>query len=163
MTSEQQQAAADRVRADQAFWRELVAEVGREHMHEPGPMGEWTFKDLAAHLAAWRNTRIPMLEALARGEPLPPTPSPAEMTDDDEINAWLQDRDRGRSLDDILDDYDRSFDRLADVLEAMPEDLARDPNAMPWAPGYVIVDTDFTEHLHEEHLPSVRAWLDSRA
>src|SRR6185503_21168799 len=100
MTSEQQQAAADRVRADQAFWGELVAEVGREHMHEPGPMGEWTFKDLAAHLAAWRNTRIPMLEALARGEPLPSTPWPTEMTDDDEINAWLQERDTSRSLDD---------------------------------------------------------------
>ena len=41
MTSEQQQAVADRVRADQQFWRGLVHEVGRERMNEPGPMGEW--------------------------------------------------------------------------------------------------------------------------
>jgi hypothetical protein len=34
---------------------------------------------------------------------------------------------------------------------------------MPWARGSVIVDSDFTEHLHEEHLPSIRAWLDNRA
>jgi len=163
MTSEQQKAAADRIRADHRFWRDLVAEVGRERMDEPGPMGEWTFKDLTAHLAAWRNTRLPMLEALARGEPLPGPPWPDGMTDDDEINAWFQDRDSTRSLDDILDSYDQSFERLAAVIEAMPEDLARNPNAMPWAPGYVIVDTDFTEHLHEEHLPSIRAWLDARA
>ena len=163
MTSQQQKAVADKVRADQRFWRDLVAEVGRERMNEPGPMGEWTFKDLTAHLAAWRNARIPMLEALARGDPVPPAPWPADMTDDDEINAWLQERDSKRPLDEILDAYDQSFDRLADVLEAMPEDLARDPNAMPWAPGYVIVDTDFTEHLHEEHLPSIRTWLDARA
>src|SRR5690349_20177093 len=105
MTSEQQQAVADSLRADRRCWRDLVAEVGREHMAEPGPMGEWTFKDLAAHLAAWRDARIPMLEALARGEPIPAAPWPASMTDDDEINAWLQDRDSRRSLDDILDDY----------------------------------------------------------
>jgi hypothetical protein len=161
MTSPEQQAVADRVRADRAFWRVLVTEVGRERMNEPGPMGEWTFKDLTAHLAAWRNCRIPMIEALARREPLPPAPWPADMEgDDDAINAWFQQRDRDRTVDDVLDDYDQSFDRLATAIEALPEDVARDPNALPWAPGYVVVDIDFTEHLHDEHLPSIRAWLD---
>ena len=27
-------------------------------MTEPGPMGEWTFKDLAAHLLGWRERTI---------------------------------------------------------------------------------------------------------
>ncbi len=163
MPSIEQQAVAEALRTDRQFWRVLVAEVGREHMDEPGPMGEWTFKDLAAHLAAWRNCRIPMIEAVGRGDPLPPAPWPAGMTDDDEINAWFQARDASRALDDVLDDYDQSFERLALAIEALPEDVARDPNALPWAPGYVVVDTDFTEHLHEEHLPSIRAWLDARA
>src|SRR5436190_9441267 len=92
MPSPEQQAAADRVRADQQFWRALVDEVGRDRMNEPGPMGEWTFKDLAAHLAGWRNARIPMIEAVGRGEPVPPPPWPADMDDDDAINAWLQRR-----------------------------------------------------------------------
>jgi hypothetical protein len=162
MPSVELQAVAEAVRADRTFWRNLVDEVGRERMDEPGPMGEWSFKDLTAHLAAWRNCRIPMIEAIARGEPVPGTPWPAGMTDDDEINAWFQARDSRRTLDDILDDYDRSFERLAVALEALPEDVARDPNALPWAPGYVVIDTDFTEHLHEEHLPSIRAWLDTR-
>ena len=162
MTSPELRAAAERIRADAEFWRELVAEVGRDRMEEPGPMGEWTFKDLTAHLAAWRNARIPMLEAVSRRGPVPPPPWPGGMDDDDTINAWFQERDAARSLDDVLDDYDRSFERLAAVIEAMPDDLATDSNAMPWAPGYVIVDTDFTEHLHEEHLPSIRGWLDGR-
>jgi hypothetical protein len=163
MPSVELQAVAEAVRADRTFWRNLVDEVGRERMDEPGPMGEWSLKDLTAHLAAWRNCRIPMIEAIARGEPVPGTPWPAGMTDDDEINAWFQARDSRRTLDDILDDYDRSFERLAVALEALPEDVARDPNALPWAPGYVVIDTDFTEHLHEEHLPSIRAWLDTRS
>jgi hypothetical protein len=164
MTSEQQKAAADRIRADREFWRDLVAEVGREHMHEPGPMGEWTFKDLAAHLAAWRNYRIPMIVAVTRGEPVPAPPWPAGLGEDDydAINAWLQRRDSDRSLDDVLDDYDGSFERLAVALEALPERVAHDPNGLPWMDGEAAVDADFTEHLHGEHAPAVRAWLDSR-
>jgi hypothetical protein len=164
MTTPQQQAVADRVREDRAFWQALVAEVGRDRMLEPGPMGEWSFKDMTAHLAAWRNTRIPMIEAVARGEPLPATPWPAELGEDDydEINDWFQARDAGRSLDDVLDDYDASFERLARAIEALPEDAAHDPNALPWTEGTAAVDIDFTEHLHDEHEPATRAWLASR-
>lgn len=165
MPTPEQHAVAERIRADGRFWRELVAEVGRERMHEPGPMGEWTFKDLAAHLAAWRNTRIPMIEAAVRGEPFPSPPWPAELASDDyeAINAWFQERDRDRSLDDVLDDYDRSFERLAVAIEALPDDVAHDPNALPWTEGAAAaVDIDFTEHLHSEHVPSVRAWLEGR-
>jgi len=163
MTSPEQQAVADRVRVDREFWRGLVAEVGRERMNEPGPMGEWSFKDLAAHLAAWRNCRIPMIEAVARGEPVSAPPWPADLANDDydAINAWFQERDQSRSLDDVLDDYDRSFERLAVAIEALPEGVAHDPKALPWTEGAAAaVDVDFTEHLHAEHVPSIRAWLD---
>jgi hypothetical protein len=162
MTSEAQRQLAARVRADRQVWRDLVAEVGRERMLEPGPMGDWTFKDMAAHLAAWRNARIPMIEAISRGESVPPPPWPAEMDDDDAINTWLQARDRDRPLDEVLDDYDRSFERLAAAIEALPEDVAHDPNGLPWAGGTRAVDIDFTDHLHDEHLPDVRAWLEAR-
>jgi hypothetical protein len=165
MTSTKQREAADRVRADQRYWRDLVAEVGRDRMDEPGPMGEWTFKDLVAHLAAWRNYRIPMIQAAGRGEPMPPPPWPAGLVEDDydAINAWFQARDATRSLDDVLEDYDQSFDRLATALEALPESIAEDPKGLPWTDGDAAVDIDFTDHLHEEHAPAVRAWLDTRA
>ena len=160
MTDAAQRAQAERIRADREFWRALVAEVGRDRMLEPGPMGEWTFKDLAAHLAAWRNRRIADIEALGRGEPRPPPPWPDE-DDTDAINAAIHERDRDRSLDDVLDDYDGTFERLARAVEALPEAVAHDPNAL-FDDGEPIVDIDFTEHLHEEHVPGIRAWLDRR-
>jgi hypothetical protein len=163
MASRQQRAAAERLREDRRFWQSVVAEVGRARMNQPGPMGEWTFKDLTAHLAAWRNYRIPMVEAAGRGEPIPAPPWPAELAEDDydEINAWFQQRDAARSLDDVLGDYDGSFERLARAIEELPEDVAHDPQALPWMGGETAVDADFTEHLHGEHLPAIRAWLDS--
>src|SRR5919201_1911286 len=95
--SDRKELIAD-IQREQHAWREIVAEVGRDRMNEPGPMGEWTFKDLASHLAGWRGRTIARLEAAANGRPEPPTPWPAELKDDDSINAWIRERDRQRSL-----------------------------------------------------------------
>jgi len=149
------------VRVDRDFWRALVDEVPRDRMTEPGPMGDWSFKDMAAHLAGWRNPRIAILEAAARGEPAPPNPWPADLDDDDPINDWINDQAKNQSLEEVLSDYDSTFYRLADALEALPEETLADPEAFPWTGGTALLDADFTQHLHEEHYPSVRAWLDS--
>lgn len=150
------------VRADRQFWRDLVAEVGPDRLNQPGPMGEWTFGDMAGHLVGWRDRTIARLEAAARGEPDPPPPWPAELAqmddDDDSINAWIHERHAGRSSEELVADYDASYERLARALESLPDDVLSDPEAFPWAGG-PLVDVDFTGHLHEEHLPSVRAWL----
>jgi hypothetical protein len=153
---------AGAIRADRAFWRALVEEVGRDRMDEPGPMGDWTFKDLASHLAAWRNYRIALLEARARGESEPVPLWPAEFDDDDTINAWIRERDLSRGLEDLLADYDGSFERFAAAVEALPQSVLRDPTAFSWSDGESLIASDPTSHLHDGHVPGVRAWLDRR-
>ncbi|HEY8868998.1 MAG TPA: maleylpyruvate isomerase N-terminal domain-containing protein [Candidatus Limnocylindrales bacterium] len=152
------------IRADQQFWRDLAAEVGPDRYSEPGPMGEWSFGDIAGHLLGWRNRTLARLEAFSRGEPDPPNPWPAELDDGDDdydaINAWIRDHHADRSPAHLVGDYDASYDRLVAIIEAMPEAKLTEPNAIPWA-GAALVDVDFTDHLHEEHLPSVRAWLEA--
>jgi hypothetical protein len=147
------------IRADQQFWRDLAAEVGPDRYAQPGPMGEWSFGDVAGHLLGWRNRTLARLEAFSRGAPDPPNPWPAEIEDEDAVNAWIRDNDANRSPAQLVGDYDASYDRLAATIEAMPNDKLTDPGAIPWA-GSALVDADFTGHLHEEHVPSVRAWLE---
>jgi len=160
-TTSREQFAAE-IRADRAFWRALLDEVGRERMDEPGPMGDWTFRDLAAHLAGWRNVRIAQLEAAARGEPDPPKPWPADLHDDDRINDWIHEQNRQRALDDVLDDYDSSFERLAAAIERLRDDQLTDPDAFEWTGGTPLMKGRFASHLHDEHVPAIRAWLASR-
>ena len=148
------------IRADQQFWRELTAQVGPDRFAEPGPMGEWTFGDLAGHLVGWRNRTLARLEAFSRGQPDSPDPWPAEFGDDDAINDWIHDWHAGRTPGQLVGDYEASYDRLVAVLDAIPNDKLTDPNAIPWVGG-PLVDIDFTGHLHDEHVPSVRAWLDA--
>src|SRR5690349_425093 len=75
------------IEADRAEWRALLAEVGEGRMEQPGPMGEWTFKDLAAHLTGWRERSIARLEAAGRHQETPAPPWPANLNEDDEINT----------------------------------------------------------------------------
>jgi hypothetical protein len=147
---------------ERQLWRDLVAEVKVERMTEPGPMGPWNFKDLAAHLLGWRDRTISRLEAAVDGREEPAPPWPGELHDEDLINAWFQQRSDGRSVRAVLDDVDRSYGRLANALAALPEDLVTRRDAFPWMEGESLAETKLFGHLHDEHMPSIRAWLASR-
>ena len=147
------------LRADQRFWRDLAARVGPSRYAEPGPMGEWSFGDMAGHLVGWRNRTINRLEAFASDQPEPPNPWPAELEgDDDAVNDWIHAEHAGRSAEQLVADYDGSYDRMIAALERTPDAKLTDPDALEWVDG-ALVDADFTDHLHEEHDPSVEAWL----
>jgi hypothetical protein len=146
------------LRADQKFWRDLAAEVLPERYADPGPMGEWSFADMAGHLLGWRNRTIARLDALGRGEPDPAPPWPPALDDDGPINDWIRQHDADRAPEQLVADYDASYDRLIAAIEAVPDAMATDPDAFPWLEG-PLPDADFTSHLHDEHVPDVRAWL----
>jgi hypothetical protein len=158
------------IRADQQLWRDLAAEVRPGRYSEPGPMGDWSFADLAGHLLGWRDRTIARLGAAARGEPEPAPPWPPSLDDDDSfqvggadpdaINAWIRDQHAGRAPEQLVADYDASYDRLIAAIESLPDQVLTDADAFPWI-GAPAVTVDFTGHLHEEHLPGLRAWLDS--
>jgi hypothetical protein len=145
---------------ERAAWQVLLVEIGEDRMEEPDPMGAWTFKDLAAHLTVWGDRLNARIEA---GPGVyPPTPWPASMDDDDEINAWIHEQHRDRPLRDILADMDRSYERLAFLIETLPEDDLMTPGRFDFMGGKALVDGDFFGHYHEEHEPSLRAWLQTR-
>ena len=158
MQTQAEQIAA--IRADQGFWRALAAEVGPVRFAEPGPMGDWSFADMAGHLAGWRERTINRLLAVGRGEPEPPPPWLVEADGEDEVhkvNDWIRERHAGRSPADLVAEYDASYDRLIEALETVPAHLHA--SVVPWA-DEPLVEVDFTGHLHDEHVGPVRAWLD---
>jgi hypothetical protein len=150
-----------RCERERQVWRGLVDEVGIDRMTEPGPMGPWSFKDLAAHLLGWRDRTIARLEAAAQGRAPPPV-WPSELRDDDSINDWIQARSDGRSVRAVLDDADRSYERLSDAIAALPEETVTSTVALPWMQGESLAETDLFSHLHDEHMPSIRTWLATR-
>ena len=57
---------------EQTQWEALLGEIGEEHMTQPGVAGEWSIKDIVAHLTGWRRRTVERFQAALRQEPSPP-------------------------------------------------------------------------------------------
>jgi hypothetical protein len=144
---------------EQEQWEALLAEIGEARMDQLGVAGEWSIKDIVAHLTGWRRRTVARLQAAQRGEADPSPPWPAHLQTDDEINAWLYQTDRDRSVREILRDSRQVFQQLLAAIEAFPEAELLDPHRFPWWDGDVLSAAALFGHFHEEHEPDMRAWL----
>ncbi len=153
---------------ERAFWEQLVAEVGEEHMLVPGATGRWTFKDVVAHLNGWRINTLARLDAALHGRAPGAPPWPAHLREEedvDEINAWIYQAYRDRPLRDVLDEYQRSFFAMRDAANALSERDLTEPGRYDWMKGESLASTITASfgHLHEEHESALRDWLNQRA
>ena len=122
-------ALIDWARRERAGWELLVAEVGEARMPLPGPMGDWTFRDLLVHLDAWqRFEQGPVEQALTGERSAPPWPAELDPTrDQDAINQFVYEATRHRPVADVLRDARRTWDHLEEALTALPEAALTEP------------------------------------
>src|SRR5689334_24155319 len=104
-------------------WEALLDEFGPTRMGRPGVNGEWSMKDIVAHLTGWNHRLIASLQAAQRGEPEPPPPWPVNLQTDDEVNKWIYESNHGRSVQEVLDDSSQMFHELFAVVESLLEDV----------------------------------------
>ncbi len=141
-------------------WEAFLNQIGSDRMEQPGVAGDWSIKDIVAHLTDWQPRQIARIQAAQRGEPEPPPPWPAHLQTDDAINAWIYEANRGRSVRQVLDESRRVFQQLLTVIEGLPDDILIEP-------AYHIVElggqrfstSEFFDHFHDDHEPDIRAWL----
>jgi hypothetical protein len=153
--------AIDRESAD---WEALLAQVGEARMLEPGAMGDWTFKDLVAHLTGWRARGLRRLEAAANGQPEPQPAWPANLTNDDEINDWIYAQNKDRLLGEVVSESRESYARLAEIVQMLPDEALTNPEYFPWLEGHAlgpaITTGAYFGHWHDEHEPGIQRWLE---
>ena len=148
--------------AEYQSWERLLGEIGEDRMDEPGAAGEWSIKDVVAHLTAWRRRTVRRLEAVAQGQPEPKAEWSAELTDDDDINAWFHARDRDKSVSEVLSEARRVFQQMVSAIEKVPENKLDDPRSFPWMEGAPLSGAAFFSHFHDEHEADMRAFLARR-
>jgi len=148
------------LRAARAEWDELLAEVGEERMSEPGAAGDWSVKDVMAHLTSYSRWFINASEAHFRGE-LPPLDG-TEGMDFEQRNLFWHQQTRDRPLADVQAESQQVFSRLLEVVEAHSQEFLTQPQQFEGAPGpflvWKLLEGDGYEH-YREHMRSIRAWL----
>lgn len=151
----------DDLRDEQAGWEELLHDIGEDHMTQPGVAGQWSIKDIVAHLTGWRRRTVARFQAALRHEPAPPPAWPPHLQTDDEINAWIYAANRDLPLADVLREARDVYEKLERALDAFPAADLFDPASFPWlgAEDFPLTGALFYGHFHEEHEPDMRAWL----
>ncbi len=59
---------------ERAAWEALLKQVGDDRMTIVGVVGDWSIKDIVAHITAWEQRPVEWLAAARRGDK--PTPAP---------------------------------------------------------------------------------------
>lgn len=147
------------LKSENEAWEALLADIGEDRMETPGVAGQWSIKDIVAHITAWRRRTVGRVEALARGDPTPPPPWPEGLKDDDDINAWFHAQDRDQSVKHVLAESRRVFEQLAAGVAKLPDAVLNDAAPLGWTPGTPLSGAGFFGHFHDEHEPDMRAWL----
>ena len=146
------------MRARRTEWDNLLAQVGEEKMAQPGVAGEWSVKDVIAHVTWAERETAQLLEARKFvGSQLWELPQ-------DERNSVVFELSRGRPLGEVLAEAKEVFQQLVETVEALSEEDLTDSTRfqdMPvdWIPWRVVVANSFAHYY--QHIPDLRAWLDN--
>ena len=141
-------------------WQAFLDQIGLARMDQPGVNGDWSIKDIIAHLAGWNRRLVAQLQAAHHREPKPAPPWPAQLQTDDEINAWIFQSNCRRPVDEVLEESDLLLQQLFALIEALPEDCQIEAEGhLVWVDDRRFPAGEFFDHFHDDHEPDMRAWL----
>ncbi len=149
------------MRTARSNWEALLAEAGEARLTEPSVEGNWSLKDIVAHITYYERWTADCVGAIRRGERLPPAEFKGLSVD--ERNAIIYERNRARPLADVLRASQHSFQRSIDAVQGLrDEDLYDREFTRGYGVNWTVFDLiegDTFEH-YQDHIASVRVWLD---
>jgi hypothetical protein len=150
------------LRTERAEWNVLLAQVGLERMDIPGVSGDWSVKQLVAHLTWYEGAIVEGAEQVfSTGAFKRRRPDGVTL---DGNNARIASESRSRPAGEVLAEADNVFGRLLPLIEACPEELLNNPqilglpdDMLPWMG---VANNSYAHYRHHE--PGLRAWLASQ-
>ena len=147
-------ALLDQIRTDRAALEALLGRVPANRLEEPGAMGDWTVKDVMAHVTAWERRLDQWLAANER------PPLTGELIE--QMNQERYEQDRNRPLADIQADFDHIHQTVVRHIDnfVTDESLTNPPPAATntRTPGWRIIAA--CTYLHyQEHIELLDHWL----
>ncbi|GAB4424016.1 MAG: ClbS/DfsB family four-helix bundle protein [Anaerolineales bacterium] len=110
----------------------LLATLTSEQMTDPGALGDWSVKDVLAHLYEWEQMVLGWLSAAEHGE----TPSvPAEgykWSQLPALNEEIRQKHGSRSLNEMHKMYQESYAQIMKTIESISEDEMFTPGLHRW-------------------------------
>ncbi len=141
----------EEIEAEWTAFQALVADLPEDSACVPGKVGEWSVKDVIAHIAAWEQEGARRIDVILHGDGESLSwPTAAQ---ENEFNAQAVAASSGRSLADVSRSMVEAHQDLVDLLASFADELMTAPLQVPaaeWIPGWT--------YLHyQSHAPGIRA------
>ena len=146
-----------RIETDWARLQASLDGLDEEQLHTPGVVGEWSVKDILAHIAACQTLLIATMFKAERGVVPEATGNDAAV---DKQNAqWYREM-KDRAFDQVWEDLDSSFHQILARLEKWSEKDLFDAKRFKWMKGKPFeryIAGNSYEH-YVEHAEQIEAW-----
>jgi hypothetical protein len=154
-------ALLEAIRAERTALEETLTGLSGAQMIQTDLEGAWSVKDILVHIVAWEGWMIRWTGQLLRGETPHDPPSVETEEDVDRLNAENYQRNRDRTLEDVLSDSRRSYGAALALVESLPEEALREehPDTWPHGPLWRGLAANTCWH-YREHLDSIRATIE---
>ena len=104
----------------------ICASLSEADMVKPGAQGEWSIKDILAHISAWEKYLLDRLGMVMAGAP-PLYPAMKSWDDIHRFNAQVYAENKDRPLTSVIIEFRSLYRGVMTVLEALNDDLINQP------------------------------------
>jgi len=135
---------------------EVLAALTPDQMLQPGACGEWTVKDVLAHISAWERRMLSWTGSHLRGEP-PAVPLPWDV---ERMNAETYAQVKDKSLAEVLEEFRQSYRASLALAESLSEGQLQTTytDTWPMCPLWMGVAANTNWH-YKEHRETILTWL----
>ncbi len=110
----------------------FLSRLSPAQMIEPGMLGEWSVKDVLAHLYEWEQMVLGWLAVTERGE-IPVVPAEGyKWSQLPALNEEIRQKHSDRPLDEILALFRDSYNQVMKTIESLSEETLFTPGLYPW-------------------------------
>ncbi|MCJ7537130.1 MAG: ClbS/DfsB family four-helix bundle protein [Anaerolineales bacterium] len=146
----------DTIQGNWATWEAIVAQIDEERLTQSGVAGDWTLKDIIAHITWHEKEMVGLITAHALvGSELWNLPT-------DERNAAMYEEVRNEPLEQVLEESAGIHQQLLELLPTLSDEDLTDPSSFPnmppdWQPWMLIAQNTY-EH-YQDHIQDIERWL----
>src|SRR6059058_4848673 len=109
---------------------ETVDDLSEPRWDVPGVCGEWSVKDIIAHLASYERVAIDVLKTFQGEEPTPYILR--YFADYDEFNKAQMEAREYVTAQQVMNEYHEAQVQATSLLEQIPADIVQQVGTMPW-------------------------------
>jgi GrpB-like predicted nucleotidyltransferase (UPF0157 family) len=151
---------ADRIEIASQALLAAVARIPPSQLLQPGVLGDWSVKDILAHINFWQGLLLRQIQATLLEKPVP-----QHADDVDALNAQAVSHSQQLPWGDVAQEFMHLAQEMISVVIELPEEDLCKPGrywAIDQEPLWRSIASETCEH-YAEHLDQIRAWRQRKA